>query len=638
MRYAGCVSDSKDRCSRSRFGSRFDRNSKSTSQNRLTNRLIADSPRYPVTIAFDAWTNICRMHVTNFMLLCKGHAYFFKSYIHSDGLADAPVFAKQLSSVIDELQSYGIVVAAVNADNASPNKCAFKTLQPKYPSILFLPCAAHVLQLCIKRAFAINERAFKVRASIKQLVTHILRGKDARTAFFDIQAREVQSGVRICIIQLVRPNLTRWSSDYEACKRLVLLESVITYLLTLYPLALPADFWDDIKTLASFLAPFCEGTKIVQADQAGLLDMYIQFAQLLSHSTSSAATSLSPFVVGIAASMRDSINMYWTKHVPQEPVQASIHLSLSVVNRQGSLFSSRAILNWRAWLRTWATSFLTSNIRRLVEISLCTTDEVVANFVTQLNEFEERRNEFEDVQISIAVSENTISRGYSSYVLYDAISYWLTMLPVKPEISYVALALLGVNCSEASVERSFSIQANIHSLKRNRLSDLNVENEIFTKINEKALNKVNIRRSVVHVPVSGGAVTSNSDLNVVAHGDVEQARIGQLIDEELSAEEEEDALEAEAFAQLQDIDEDEVNAARPSFEYVNSVTRVWKQFCIGFIAEHGLKPENTWSRRGLSNKLESAMRSHNDMAREQLTHVKDYINFRLHKNVEDEDE
>lgn len=42
---------------------------------RLINRLQTDSVEHPVTIAFDAWNNVNRMHVTNFMLLCNAKQY-----------------------------------------------------------------------------------------------------------------------------------------------------------------------------------------------------------------------------------------------------------------------------------------------------------------------------------------------------------------------------------------------------------------------------------------------------------------------------------------------------------------------------------------------------------------------------------
>ena len=50
----------------------------------LIKLLKSQSPKSPVTIAFDAWDNICRIHITNIMLLCKGKAYFWCSIAHID--------------------------------------------------------------------------------------------------------------------------------------------------------------------------------------------------------------------------------------------------------------------------------------------------------------------------------------------------------------------------------------------------------------------------------------------------------------------------------------------------------------------------------------------------------------------------
>ncbi len=54
------------------------------------------------------------------------------------------------------------------------------------------------------------------------------------------------------------------------------------------------------------------------------------------------------------------------------------------------------------------------------------------------------------------------------------------------ELAKVAIALLSVAASEASVERSFSLQGAVHSKQRNRLHDSTVESEMFVRFNTPA--------------------------------------------------------------------------------------------------------------------------------------------------------
>ena len=69
-----------------------------------------------------------------------------------------------------------------------------------------------------------------------------------------------------------------------------------------------------------------------------------------------------------------------------------------------------------------------------------------------------------------------------------ALEAWNSMLNAVPELSHVAVALVGVCASEAAVERSFSLQDRIHSKTRNRSGDDLVEAQMFIKLNSPLLH------------------------------------------------------------------------------------------------------------------------------------------------------
>jgi hypothetical protein len=65
----------------------------------------------------------------------------------------------------------------------------------------------------------------------------------------------------------------------------------------------------------------------------------------------------------------------------------------------------------------------------------------------------------------------------------SARDYWFGKFVAVPELSTVAIAILSLASSEASVERSFGRQTLVHTPLRNSLGDENIEAEVFVQMN-----------------------------------------------------------------------------------------------------------------------------------------------------------
>ena len=76
--------------------------------------------------------------------------------------------------------------------------------------------------------------------------------------------------------------------------------------------------------------------------------------------------------------------------------------------------------------------------------------------------------------------------------IWDARDFWNIAKSSIPELGTVALAILNINPTEASVERSFAIQKYIHSNIRNKLGCDKIEAEMFLKFNENKVDEDNI--------------------------------------------------------------------------------------------------------------------------------------------------
>jgi hypothetical protein len=98
----------------------------------------------------------------------------------------------------------------------------------------------------------------------------------------------------------------------------------------------------------------------------------------------------------------------------------------------------------------------------------------------QLNEFISRKNDFS----SISSNNDKLGIIYNDQKKqYNITFVWTSYLSSYYELANVIIAVLSICPSEASVKRSFSIQSNVHSQERNRLSEELVEAEMNIKIN-----------------------------------------------------------------------------------------------------------------------------------------------------------
>lgn len=257
------------------------------------------------------------------------------------------------------------------------------------------------------------------------------------------------------------------------------------------------------------------------------------------------------------------------------------------------------------------------------------------------------------------------------------IRWWSRPLPAVLPIIYVALALLSINCSEASVERSFSTQSYTHSLNRNRLLDANIENEMFVKLNRRALNDTDIRRPLVHLSNDAGthshstysdtSVAEHSDSDVESEDDDNHYNVNgsdndteMLSSDEDAADSDDEPVEQrvhDSANDANDIDDEpepdselhsrlstdsasstsssvSVHPVKHAWSYHDTITPGITQWCDIIITQHSLVETNPWPRT-FANDLETAMRSSTVMRKEQFTQVRSHIKGMVQQKRED---
>lgn len=97
-----------------------------------------------------------------------------------------------------------------------------------------------------------------------------------------------------------------------------------------------------------------------------------------------------------------------------------------------------------------------------------------------MNDFILRFNGFQFINTDNEKLKKTCNEENANY---DIRLLWVSYLGSYYELVKIAVAFLSICPSEASVERSFSIQSDVHSLVRNKLSDELIEAEMNVKMN-----------------------------------------------------------------------------------------------------------------------------------------------------------
>ena len=130
------------------------------------------------------------------------------------------------------------------------------------------------------------------------------------------------------------------------------------------------------------------------------------------------------------------------------------------------------------FIRDWGSLYLEKyNLIKKIE-----NKKIKKTIISQLTRLLAKQKEFsklEGIIAEIKGDENNINLPYISKLV------WGKLMVECYELSKIAIAILSICPTEASVERSFSILSNIHTLERNNLHEDLIDAELSIKINLK---------------------------------------------------------------------------------------------------------------------------------------------------------
>ena len=421
----------------------------------------------PITVAIDGWTNVNTAKVTNVVLICGGEAYYWCSIVNGSHHNTAVWLRDPLVEVLNDIKAQGLAFTGLVADNERVNTTLWELLLAPFPFLLRTACAAHLVQLCVLKALelpVIDPILTTMEGVIRQFRYKVNR----------LKLKQVQLAAGGSFLSLIRPCDTRWSSQMYAAERLVRLRTFVD-------LVVPqtSQYWCELEQVINFLKPFQLATDVMQRDTSCLYDVYTQFKHLLLHAQSIPPTSI---FYSVKDDVTNIIINMWEKHVNIKAI-----ISCAILSFDAELDPALEPMTSEAeeWLWDFAAKYSLA-----WNLSLSSNyDDLRRMAKSQWGEFTVRAAEstFRRLDKDIAderMLANSQERPFNPRLV------WYLHIRHAPVLAHAAVALLSVAGSEASVERTFSAQGDVHSDRRNRLADVTVESEMFIKFNERTVRRL----------------------------------------------------------------------------------------------------------------------------------------------------
>ena len=433
---------------------------------------------HPLTIGIDGWTNVRKDKVTNVVILCGGVAYYWCSIVNSAHHNTAKWLLDPLLKVLDDVKGHGLMFCALVTDNEEVNKTLHNLLLPHYPFLIRSPCAAHLLQLCVRKALS-QPSIEPIMTAMEELLA-AFKYKDNRLTLKNLQLTANGNTTFHC---LVRPNDTRWSSWLYASRQLLKLRTFCDVVVPQQP-----TFWANLQEVVRFLTPFQLATDIMQSDSSTIYDLYQQFKVILQHVES---LPLSSCFYSAKDELHNLVIAVFDKHVDMDLVIACALLSFDP--HTVTLFPTRL-----AGARERFISFAAKYALYWCISSASTFDEAVNQVFAEWTAWTARTpgSTFENMDEEVSRLRSHHILHHQQHSQHDRVfsrwnprAAWANHTDLAPILSLGAVALLSVAGSEAAVERTFSAQGSVHNQYRNRLADAAIEAEMYCKFNGAALKR-----------------------------------------------------------------------------------------------------------------------------------------------------
>ncbi|RHZ77148.1 hypothetical protein Glove_185g69 [Diversispora epigaea] len=374
-----------------------------------------------VTVTFDGWTNVRNEHIMGIVIITsEGRPYVWKAIdISSEHETHIEVMEKT-NTILEELNNNSIKVCALVTDSAGAYAASRRRLRISKKSIVFFPCFAHQLNLCVGEVF---KESTEFKTTLDKAIRLASFFRNSNNKFFISKLKEIQYEEYNKESTIVSPGETqtrRRPGEDSILKR------------DIYEIITSSIFWQHINQLIEILYPYCKILNLLQSDKARLHEVIQGLAYIIQIWNNFSDEYL-------AAKLIARIERRWKEW--EQPI-----LILSCIlhpEYRLKLFNNRNInyVTMGSWLgyyyHVWTGKHATSILKEL------------DNYRLEVYPFD-------------SITWNQFNN--------DIYRYWCFVSASMNELGFVACRIFGICVNAASVERLWSCMGFIHSNRRNRLS------------------------------------------------------------------------------------------------------------------------------------------------------------------------
>ncbi|PKY32728.1 hypothetical protein RhiirB3_394249, partial [Rhizophagus irregularis] len=222
------------------------------------------------------------------LISSEGRPYVWKAVDISAERENFTAVINKTEAMLTEFKKKGITVCAIVTDSASVYAAARRRMRILKRSIIFLPCFAHQINLCVGKIF---KESTEFKTTIDRAIRLATYFKNSNHKFFIAHLKEQQYETYKKYIAIAVPGETRWNSVYYMCISLLKTQQALQILAINYKLpivethrqggalTLPREifeiidsstFWDQLILINEILEPYCKILNVLQCDKARL--------------------------------------------------------------------------------------------------------------------------------------------------------------------------------------------------------------------------------------------------------------------------------------------------------------------------------------------------------------------------------
>lgn len=400
----------------------------------------------------DGWTNLRNESIVNFVVTTP-NPVFFKSISTGTDRHTGEKMAEEIISVIEEIgqtKVFGIVT-----DNAKNMKKAWHLVNEKYPHITAYGCVAHGLNLLVNDMM--NLKLFNdVINEGKSVVNNIRRGHITNALFLQERKNNKNSTAPTL------PVVTRWASVVVFIDSLLVNKQIIRSMSIneaiekdLKPevkkLISSANFWDKIYYFHQVVNPLAKWIKIIESDVPKLSSVPFIFKEL--------ETSFKNTIQKCKYFKTEEKNIMKSLKIRKEFCISNIHNAAHLLDPKylGKCLNTEE--------HSDAVEFIYQLSKKLDNL-----DVDAKQVIADLCHFKNKTGPFCKEYLWAAINDT------------NGLNWWNAFCS-EIELSKIAIKILSLPATSAAVERTFSSYKDVHSLKRNRLTNERASKLVFIKHN-----------------------------------------------------------------------------------------------------------------------------------------------------------